>query len=65
MIGILNGGSMIYTFIFNLILGAAVGLENKKDSLILMIIFAVFLLVGGILFWFVKVVLKRKIHESG
>lgn len=65
VIGILNGGSMIYTFIFTSILNATVGLNSKSDSFILMVVFSIILMVGGILFWFVKVVLKRKMVESG
>ena len=56
---------MIYTFLFTLILNAAVGLKTRIDSLILMVVFAIIIGLGAVLFWFVKVILKRRLVESG
>ena len=58
--GILNGASLFFTFLTTLIISAAVGFGDSHDTMVVMIIFMVFILAGCILFFQVKIDLKRR-----
>jgi hypothetical protein len=58
--GILNGGSLFFTFITTLIISSAIGFGEKSDSTIVMFTFMGFILTGCVLFFRVKINLKRK-----
>ena len=44
VIGFLNGGSFIYTALFGFIISRAVGFQDETDSLIVMILYIIFIL---------------------
>jgi len=48
-----------------MIIGAAIGFGEKSDTILVMIIYMVFILLGCLLFFKVEIVLKRKNLESG
>lgn len=58
--GILNGGSLFFTFLTTLIISSAVGFGKKSDTTIVMFAFMAFILAGCILFFKVEIILKRK-----
>lgn len=63
--GILNGASLFFTFLTTLIISSAIGFGKKTDTTIVMFTFMAFILAGCILFFRVKIILKRKNLESG
>jgi hypothetical protein len=58
--GILNGGSLFFTFLTTLIISSAVGFGEKTNTMVVMIIFMAFILGGCFVFFKVKIILKRK-----
>lgn len=64
MIGILNGGAMIFTFVLTIITTSTISFEDSNDSLIVMIILIVIMGLGTILYIFVKIDLKRHNAEK-
>lgn len=63
--GILNGGSLFFTFLTTLIISSAIGFGKKSDTTIVMFTFMAFILAGCVLFFKVEIILKRKNLESG
>lgn len=63
--GILNGGSLFFTFLTTLIISSAIGFGKKSDTTIVMFAFMAFILAGCVLFFKVEIILKRKNLESG
>jgi hypothetical protein len=64
VIGILNGGAMIFTFVLTIITTSTISFEDSNDSLIVMIILIVIMGLGTILYLLVKIDLKRHNAEK-
>lgn len=64
VIGILNGGAMLFTFLLTLITTSTISFSNTKDSLIVMIIFIVIMGLGTGCYYLVKIDLKRRKAEE-
>ena len=60
VVGIVTGGSMLYTVILTLTITAAVGFGTPTQSAICMIIYIVLFLIGGGLYCMVDIKLKRR-----
>jgi FLVCR family feline leukemia virus subgroup C receptor-related protein len=63
--GLLNGGSLIWAFIADSILTAAVGFGSKAQSTIFLFIVIIIIMLGTVLYFFVAINLKRKHFEDG
>lgn len=57
--GLLNGGALLWAFIASSLVATTVGFSNNHSSLLTMIILSMFILTGAILFFMVRVTLKR------
>lgn len=57
--GLLNGGALLWAFISSSFVAAVIGFGTQRQSLITMVALSIFILFGSILFFFVKIVLKR------
>lgn len=62
--GLLNGGALLWAFIASGLVASTVGFSSGRSSLMTMIILSFFVLSGAILFFMVKVVLKRHEYEQ-
>lgn len=62
--GILNGGAMILTFFMTLIISSAVKFGTRKKSLVAFIIYAVLIGVGTVMYFLVKIDLRRRNAEQ-
>ncbi len=62
VVGIITGGSMIYTVVLTLSISAAVGFGSPLQSAINMIVYISLFLLGAIFYALVDIVLKRKTH---
>ena len=60
VVGIITGGSMIYTTILTLIITSAVGFGTPTQSAICMAIYIGLFLIGSILYCLVDIKLKRR-----
>jgi hypothetical protein len=61
--GLLNGGALLWAFISSSFVAAVIGFGTQRQSLITMVTLSLFILFGSILFFFVKIVLKRHEYE--
>lgn len=59
--GLLNGGALLWAFVASSLVATTVGFSSGRSSLMTMIILSAFILTGAVLFFMVKVTLKR--HE--
>jgi predicted neutral ceramidase superfamily lipid hydrolase len=59
--GLLNGGSLVWAFISDSILTAAIGFGTKIKSLVFIFMIAIFIFVGTVLYFLVVINLKRKL----
>ncbi len=64
VVGIITGGSMIYTVVLTLSISAAVGFGSPLQSAINMIVYISLFLLGAIFYALVDIVLKRKTHQA-
>ena len=55
VLGVLNGGAMLWTFVMNIIVTEGIKLNSKEHSLIVMIIFILMIVLGTVLNWFTKI----------
>jgi hypothetical protein len=60
VIGLLNGGSLLWAFISSLFVSSVVGFETQKHSFIVIAVLLIFVLFSSVLFFFVKIDLKRR-----
>jgi len=56
----LNGGSLIWAFISDSLLTLIIGFGSSRKSMFFMATLIVFIIIGNVLAFLVKVVLKRK-----
>ena len=61
--GILNGGALIWAFLSDSLLTIAVGFDSKGRSIVFMVILIIFIAIGTVLGFMVKLKLKRKEFE--
>lgn len=59
--GLLNGGALLWAFIASTLVATTVGFSSGQSSLLTMIILSIFILTGAVLFFLIKINLKR--HE--
>mgnify|MGYP000979563051 CR=1 FL=1 len=62
--GLLNGGALFWAFISSTFVTSVFGYGSTKSSLIIIIILSVFVLIAAVLFFFVKIDLKRHNFEK-
>jgi hypothetical protein len=60
----LNGGALIWTFIMDSILTAAIGFGTKVKTAVFFTILVIFLFTGSFLYFKANIVLKRKEFEE-
>jgi hypothetical protein len=63
--GMLNGGALLWTFVASLFATSAIGFGTEHQSLIIVSLFITFIVIGSILFFTVKIDLKRRNMENG
>lgn len=64
VIGILNGGAMIFTFVLTIVTTSTISFENKQNSLTVLIVYIVLIFVGTLVYFFIKIDLKRRKAEK-
>ena len=58
--GLLNGGALLWAFISSAFVSSVIGYGTTKASLLTIIVLSIFILFSAILFFFVKIDLKRQ-----
>ncbi len=64
VVGIITGGSMIYTVVLTLTISTVVGFGTTMRSSINMIIYIALFACGAVMYSLVKIKLKRRDHEQ-
>lgn len=64
MTGILNGGAMILTFLVTLLITSAIGYGTAKQSLLAIVGYIIIMGTGTVLYYFVKIDLRRRKAEK-
>jgi len=62
--GLLNGGSLLWAFVSSAFVSAVFGYGTTKSSLLIIIVLSIFVLMSAVLFFFVKIDLKRQRFEK-
>lgn len=58
--GLLNGGALLWAFISSAFVSSVIGYGSTKSSFLIIIILSIFILLSAVLFFFVKIDLKRQ-----
>ena len=64
VVGIVTGGSMLYTVVLTLTISSTVGFGTAKQSAICMIIYITLTILGAVLYAMVDIKLKRRDNEQ-
>jgi hypothetical protein len=62
--GLLNGGALLWAFISSTFITIVVGFGSAYSSLMIMVLLSCFILGGSVLFYNVKIMLKRHNYEQ-